>query len=140
MTNEQTATPTPASSEPTFKDSFPIPTEEEIKENGFYYYYLPEQQRVFYQVARKSEGLKEEIGLMQVKIMYIQAALPTNLALLFRAVSLLDRLINTQARLFSREREADPEKVTANLPQQPAPSFGIPMNRAQRRRLARGPA
>ncbi len=132
-----TTAPATAVDEPTPKDPFPTPTEAEIKENGFYYYFLPERERPVYKAARESEGLKDVIGLMQVKIMEIQFYFPENVASFFRAMSLLDRLVKTHARYFRTAVGADAKNVTAAMPKQFSPPPGIDMNRAMRREMAR---
>ncbi len=132
-----TTAPAASISEPTFKDTLPTPTEAEIKENGFYYYFLPERERTFYKAARESEGLKDVIALMQIKIMEIQSSFPDNWALFFRAMSLLDRLVKTHARYFRTAVGADAKNVTAAMPKQFSPPPGIHINRAMRRHMAR---
>ena len=93
---------------------------------------------MFYKAARESEGLKDVIALMQIKIMEIQSSVPDNWALFLRAMSLLDRLVKTHARYFRTAGEADAQKVMATMPQPFTPAPGIHMNRAMRRRMARG--
>ncbi len=137
-TELSSATATVTAGEPVSEDTFPIPTEEQIKENGFYYYFLPERERAFYKAARESEGLKDVIGLMQVKIMEIQSSFPENWALFFRAMSLLDRLVKTHARYFRTAVEAEVKRVMPNRPQPFTPPPGIHINRAMRRHMARG--
>jgi len=104
MTTTANGTPTPR-----FTDHYPMPPEEEIKQNGFYYYCLSEQERVFYKAARNSEGLLEEIRMLQAKIQYIQLVYPMNMSLLFRAIGILERLQKTHAALFGKDRTAEME-------------------------------
>ncbi len=138
MTDElSTTSTTDPPNEPESNDPFATPTDEEIKKNGFYYYFLPEQERRFYRAACESDGLKDVIGLMQVKIMEIQCSQPQNWALFFRAISLLDRLIKTHARYFSKDGKASAEKSTGTMAQRFSPAPGFGMNRAMRREMAR---
>ena len=93
---------------------FPMPSKEDIKKNGIYYYVLSEQERVFYAMARSCEGLQAEIELLEAKIMYIQAVYPANLGLLFRAISLLERLQKTQRLVFKKDDTSRLETAVEN--------------------------
>ncbi len=138
MTDELSTTSTTVPpDEPESKDPFATPTDEEIKRNGVYYYFLPEQERRFYKAACESDGLKDVIGLMQVKIMEIQCSQPQNWGLFFRAISLLDRLIKTHVRYFAKPGQTDTKNATATMPQRFSPAPGFQMNRAMRREMAR---
>ena len=94
---------------------FPMPSEEDIKKNGLYYYVLSEQERVFYAMARHSEGLQDEIDLLKAKIQYIQFVLPANFALLLRALSLLERLQKTQRLVFKKDDSSRLERAVENV-------------------------
>ena len=111
--------------EPRFRDTYPTPTEEEIKKNGFYYYCLSEQERVFYKAARNSEGLQEEIHMLQAKIQYIQLVYPMNLSLLFRALSILDKLQKTHDALFNKDRTAQMEAAVTRKIRMLDPTQGL---------------
>ena len=94
---------------------FPMPSQEDIKKNGLYYYVLSEQERVFYAMARHSEGLQDEIDLLKAKIQYIQFVLPANFALLLRALSLLERLQKTQRLVFKKDDSSRLERAVENV-------------------------
>ena len=94
---------------------FPMPSKEDIKKNGLYYYVLSEQERVFYAMARNSEGLQPEIELLQAKIMYIEYVFPANIVLLLRAVSLLERLQKTQKLVFKKDDSSQLETALENV-------------------------
>ena len=89
---------------------FPMPSKEDIKKNGLYYYVLSEQERVFLQMARNSEGLQEEIDLLQAKIQYIAFVYPANFGLLLRALSLMERLRKTQHTVFKKNDDSRMEQ------------------------------
>ncbi len=120
------------------KDTLPIPTEEEVKRNGFYYYFLPERERVLYKSARNTEGLREEIAAIRMKIADLQVNDPTNVPVFLRAIALLERLVKTHYRYFAREPEGQTQIATNQTPQRFSPAPGMGMNRAMRRRMARG--
>ncbi len=121
--------------EPESKEPLHIPTEEEVKENGLYYYFLSERDRALYKAARKTEGLREEIAMMRLKIAEIHANDPLNLAVILRAMSLLERLIKTHHRLFVQLPQRGPQTATNQMAQKPTP--GIQLNREMLRALAR---
>ena len=83
-----------------------MPTEEEVRENGLYYNCLSEREKAVYKLARNCEGLLEEMALLRAKLHYIQIAYPTNVSLLLRAVSLLERLQKTHFTVFVKDRMA----------------------------------
>ncbi len=120
--------------EPDSKEPLHIPTEEEVKENGLYYSFLSERERAFYKAARKTEGLREEIAMMRLKIADIHVNDPLNLAMIIRAMSLLERLIKTQYRLFATELERKGQTDIIQMAQRFSPPG---MNRKMRRELAR---
>jgi hypothetical protein len=104
--------------EPGFHSSdllFPMPSKEDMKKNGIYYYVLSEQERVFYAMVRKSEGLQDAIELVEAKIMYIQCVYPANLGLLFRAIGLLERLQKTQRTIFKKDDTSALETAVENV-------------------------
>jgi hypothetical protein len=98
--------------EPDYRSSAPLPTpsKEDIKKNGFYYECLSEQERPYYEAARECEGMQEEICLVRAKIQYIQTVYPANLGLLFRAISLLERIIKTQRLVFHKHDDTNFEE------------------------------
>ncbi len=133
-----TIAPATSGTGPESKDPLPIPTEEEVKQNGFYYYFLPERERVLYKSARKTEGLREEIAAIRMKIADLQVNDPTNVPVFLRAIALLERLVKTHYLYFAREPEGQTQIPTNQMPQRFSPTPGIHMNRAMRRRIARG--
>ena len=71
--------PNGSTPEPGFHSSdllFPMPSKEDIKKNGIFYYVLSEQERVFYAMVRNSEGLKDVMELVEAKILYIMCVYP----------------------------------------------------------------
>ena len=94
---------------------FPMPSKEDIKKNGIFYYVLSEQERVFYAMVRNSEGLQDAVELLEAKILYIQCVYPANLGLLFRAIGLLERLQKTQRTVFKKDDTSRLEKAVENV-------------------------
>jgi len=109
-----------------------------VEKHGYYYPVLSDEEKIAYELAASCEGFVEEIRLLKTKIMSIQVLHPLNFNLLARFIGLLERLVKTQARLFKQEPEADSGKKSDNIPNRLSSSFGVPMNRAQRRAMARG--
>ncbi len=126
---------TPKADEPQSKEPLHIPTEEEVKENGLYYYFLSERDRALYKAARKTEGLREEIAMLRLKIAEIHVNDPLNLAVILRAMSLLERLIKTHHRLFVQLPPRGPQTAMNQMAQKLTPD--IQLNRAMLRELAR---
>ena len=91
---------------------FPMPSKEDIKKNGIFYWVLSEQERVFYAMVRNSEGLKDVMELVEAKILYIMCVYPANIGLLLRAVHTLERLQKTQRLVF---KEDDTTKLETAL-------------------------
>ncbi len=137
LENEPDSIPAPeAVKEPEPKEPLHIPTEEEVKENGLYYYFLSERDRALYKAARKTEGLREEIAMLRLKIAEIHVNDPLNLAIILRAMSLLERLIKTHHRLFVQLPPRGGQSAMNQMAQKPTPA-GIQLNRAMLRDLAR---
>jgi hypothetical protein len=130
-----TATPVPdptASLEARFQAEKAI-----VDKHGYYYSVLSDEEKIAYRLAASREGFDQEIQLIMTKIHSMQVLFPFNFAMLGRFVNLLERLKKTHARLFNKEREADSEKKMDNISDRLSSSFGVPMNRAQRRAMAR---
>ena len=108
------------------------------EDHGYYYSMLSDDDKIQYELAAEEVGLGEEIKLLKTKICSMQLLQPLNFGLMGRFLQLLERLIRTQDRLFNQERESDIEKKLDNIPDKLSPSFGVPMNRAMRRAIARG--
>ena len=121
--------------EPAPKAPLHIPTEEEVKENGLYYYFLSERDRALYKAARKTEGLREEIAMLRLKIAEIHVNDPLNLAIILRAMSLLERLLKTHYRLFVQLPPRGGQAAMNGMAQKPTPN--IQLNREMLRALAR---
>ncbi len=122
--------------EPDSKEPLHIPTEEEVKENGLYYSFLSERDRALYKAARKTEGLREEIAMLRIKIADFHLHNPLNLSMILRAMSLLERLIKTHYRLFVQLPQPGGQTAASQMAQRFSPP-GIKMNRKMRRELAR---
>ncbi len=120
--------------EPDSKEPLPIPTEEEVKENGLYYYFLSERDRALYRAARKTEGLREEIAMLRLKIAEFHVNDPLNLAMILRAMSLLERLLKTHHRLFVQLPPRGGQTAVNPMAQRFSPPD---MNRKMLRELAR---
>jgi hypothetical protein len=82
---------------------FPPPSKDDIKKNGLFYYVLSEQERVFLDMVRNSEGLQEFVDFVAAKVLYIQCVYPANIGLLLRAIALLERLQKTQKVVFKKD-------------------------------------
>ena len=54
---------------------FPPPSKEDIKKNGLFYYVMSEQERVFLQMVRNSDGLQEFIDFVEAKILAFESAI-----------------------------------------------------------------
>jgi hypothetical protein len=105
--------------------------------HGYYYSVLSDEDKIAYEMAARQEGLSEEIKLVRTRIFSMQALFPFNFNMFARFIGLLERLVRTNARLFHQEHEADSEKKTDTISARLSPSFGVPMNRAMRRAMAR---
>ena len=106
--------------------------------HGYYYSVLSDEEKVAYELAASCEGFGEEIRLVKTKLHSLLVLFPFNFNLLCRFISLLERLNKTQARLFKQEPEADSGKKMYKISDKLSSSFGVPMNRAKRRAMARG--
>ncbi len=94
---------------------FPPPSKEDIKKNGLFYYVLSEQERVFLDMVRNSEGLQEFIDFVAAKIMYIQCVYPANIGMLLRSIGLLERLQKTQKVVFKKDDDSNFEQALENV-------------------------
>jgi hypothetical protein len=94
---------------------FPPPSKDDIKKNGLFYFVLSEQERVFLDMVRNSDGLQEFIDLLEAKILYIQFVYPANLGLLFRAIALLERLQKSQRQIFKKDDNSNLEQSLENV-------------------------
>ncbi len=94
---------------------FPPPSKEDIKKNGLFYYVMDEQERVFLQMVRNSEGLQEFIDFVEAKIMYIQCVFPANIGQLLNSIALLERLQKTQKTVFKPDNQSRLEAALENV-------------------------
>ena len=84
-----------------------IPTKDEIRKNGFYYYALSDQERVFYELALENKGLTHEIALLQAKIEYFALIYPLNMRLMVGAINALKGLMKVQYSIFQKDTGVD---------------------------------
>ncbi len=104
MSDELKATtPTPERSHSGPGLLFPPPSKDDIKKNGLFYYVMGDQERVFLEMVRNSEGLQEFIDFVEAKILYIQCVFPANIGQLLNSIALLERLQKTQKTVFKKE-------------------------------------
>ncbi len=89
---------------------FPMPSDEDIKKNGIYWYVLSDQEKVFYQMAGKADGLRDAIKLLESQVMFFVYAKPANFPDSFRALSLLERMQKTQRVVFHKQDDTDFEE------------------------------
>ncbi len=94
---------------------FPPPSKEDIKKNGLFYYVMDEQERVFLEMVRNSEGLQEFIDFVEAKIMYIQCVFPANIGQLLNSIALLERLAKTQKTVFKPDNQSRLEVALENV-------------------------
>ncbi len=113
MSDELNATPERNYSSPGLL--FPPPSKEDIKKNGLFYYVMDEQERVFLQMVRNSEGLQEFIDFVEAKIMYIQCVFPANIGQLLNSIALLERLQKTQKTVFKPDNQSKLESALENV-------------------------
>ncbi len=111
--DEQNATPERNYSSPGLL--FPPPSKEDIKKNGLFYYVMDEQERVFLQMVRNSEGLQEFIDFVEAKIMYIQCVFPANIGQLLNSIALLERLQKTQKTVLKPDNQSRLEAALENV-------------------------
>src|SRR5512136_2217368 len=111
----QNPAPTHESNYPSAGLLFPPPSKEDIKKNGLFYYVMSEQERVFLQMVRNSEGLQEFVDFVEAKIMYIQCVYPANIGMLLRSIALLERLQKTQKVVFKPDDQSKLENALENV-------------------------
>ncbi len=120
------------------KDTLPIPTQDQVNENGLYYYWLPAREQVLYKAALGTEGLRQEIAAVRTAIGYILLTNPSNLAMILKAISLLERLIRTNYSLFDKEERSERAQTTTKQAPQNSPSDPeVRIPRSIRREMAR---
>ena len=84
-----------------------IPTKEDIRKHGFYYYALSDMERVFYELALENKGLTHEIALLQAKIEYFALIYPLNMTQIVAAVNALKGLMKVQYSIFQKDEGVD---------------------------------
>src|SRR5512142_2687296 len=116
MSDELKATtPTPEHSHSGPGLLFPPPSKDDIKKNGLFYYVMGDQERVFLEMVRNSEGLQEFIDFVEAKIMYIQCVFPANIGQLLNSIALLERLAKTQKTVFKPDNQSRLEAALENV-------------------------
>ncbi len=132
-----TAPATPVNT-PEVKVPIPIPTDEEVREHGLYYYWLPEREQVLYRAALATEGLRQEIAAVRTAIGYVLLTNPANTAMILKAISLLERLIRTNYSLFDKGEQPEGAQTPKNqAPEKPSPNSEVRIPRSIRRNMAR---
>src|SRR5512147_2849351 len=113
MSDELNATPERNYSSPGLL--FPPPSKEDIKKNGLFYYVMDEQERVFLEMVRNSEGLQEFVDFVEAKILYIQCVYPSNIGQILRSLAMLERLQKTQKVVFKKDDQSGLENALENV-------------------------
>ncbi len=130
-----TATPEPnpaATLEVRYKSA-----EEVADKHGYYYSALSDEDKIEYRLAARQEGLTEEIKLLKMTLKNMYRIFPFDYMLFVKLMELIERLQTTHARLFNKERQADSGKKLDKISDRLSSSFGVPMNRAMRRAMAK---
>ena len=125
MSDELNATPAPERNYSSPGLLFPPPTKEDIKKNGLFYYVMGDQERVFLEMVRNSEGLQEFIDFVEAKIMYIQCVFPANIGQLLNSIALLERLQKTQKTVFKPDNQSRVEAALENVFKKLQLPFGL---------------
>ena len=115
MSDELNATATPERNYSSPGLLFPPPSKEDIKKNGLFYYVMGDQERVFLEMVRNSEGLQEFIDFVEAKILYIQCVFPANIGQLLNSIALLERLQKTQKTVFKPDNQSRLEAALENV-------------------------
>ncbi len=132
------AAPAAPANTPELKEAIPIPTDEEVREHGLYYYWLPEREQVLYRAALATDGLRQEIAAVRTAIGYILLTNPANTAMVLKAISLLERLIRTNYSLFDKEERPERAQApTTPTDEKPSPNSEQRIPRSVRRDMAR---
>ena len=84
-----------------------LPTREDIKKHGLYYYSLNDHERVLYELALESKGLTHEMALLQAKIAYFALIYPLDLRLIISAVNALKGLMKVHYSIFEKGKGVD---------------------------------
>jgi hypothetical protein len=79
-----------------------------------YYDLLTDEEKGYYSRVVKSHDLCDEITLLKVKVSYLVAHDPFNLALLVRLVLCIERLARTNHKVFQKEIDQN-EKWDQNM-------------------------
>jgi hypothetical protein len=79
-----------------------------------YYDLLTDEEKGYYARVVKSHDLCDEITLLKVKVSYLLAHDPSNLALLVRLVFCIERLARTNHKVFQKEIDQN-EKWDQNM-------------------------
>ncbi len=107
MTEQMDYKGTPETSgEPVFQRT-PLPTKEDIRLHGLYFFSLNDHERVLYELALESKGLTHEMALLRAKIEYIALVYPLDLRLIINAVNALKGLMKVHYSIFEKDKGVD---------------------------------
>ena len=84
-----------------------LPTREDIKKHGLYYYSLNDHERMLYELALENKGLDHEMALLQAKIAYFALIYPLDLRLIISAVNALKGLMKVHYSIFEKNKGVD---------------------------------
>ena len=84
-----------------------LPTKDDIRKHGLYYYSLNDHERVLYELALENKGLTHEMALLQAKIAYFALIYPLNLRLIISAVNALKGLMKVHYSIFEKNKGVD---------------------------------
>ena len=85
----------------------PMPSKEDIRKHGFYYYAVSEQERIFYEMAPEAKGLSQEIALLRSKIACAVVARTLNMNMLIRAIDSLRGVMRLHYSIIKKEQGDD---------------------------------
>jgi hypothetical protein len=111
------------SPEPVFQPT-PLPTKDDLRKHGMYYYALNDHERVLYELALENRGLTHEMALLQAKIEYFALVYPLDLRLIIRAVNALKGLMKVHYSIFEKDKGVDVVQKIAEFVQ----SIGMPQD------------
>jgi hypothetical protein len=89
-------------------------TNHQNKKPCLYFAVFTEEEKQFYEQARATEGLADEVTLLRLKILSLVMREPQNMVLLLRALSCLEKLCKTHKKVF-KQNEDDLDNIQENL-------------------------